>query len=41
MREDAEYRREYEALAEEFDLIAARLDARSQAGLTHARLPCR
>jgi predicted transcriptional regulator len=38
MREDAEYRRAYEALAEEFDLIAAMLDARSKAGLTQAQV---
>jgi len=36
MRDDPEYRREYEALEEEFALIAAMLDARRKAGLT----PC-
>jgi len=38
MREDPEYRREYEALAEEFALIAAMLDARQKAGLTQAQV---
>ena len=38
MREDAEYRREYEALEEEFSLIAAMLDARQKAGLTQAQV---
>lgn len=37
MREDPEYRREYEALEEEFALIAALIDARSKAGLTQAQ----
>jgi ribosome-binding protein aMBF1 (putative translation factor) len=31
---DAEYRREYEALEEEFSLVAALLEARTRAGLT-------
>ena len=39
MREDPEYRREYEALEEEFALIAAMLDARRKAGLTQALRP--
>lgn len=38
MREDPEYRREYEALEEEFALIAAMLDARQKAGLTQAQV---
>jgi len=38
MREDAEYRREYEALEDEFSLIAAMLDARQKAGLTQAQV---
>ncbi len=38
MREDAEYRREYEALEEEFSFIAAMLDARQKAGLTQAQV---
>lgn len=38
MREDPEYRREYEALEEEFALIAAMIDARSKAGLTQAQV---
>ncbi len=38
MPEDAEYRREYEALEEEFSLIAAMLDARQKAGLTQAQV---
>jgi len=37
-REDAEYRREYDALEEEFSLIAAMLDARQKAGLTQAQV---
>ena len=31
---DADYRREYESLEEEFSLTAALIDARSRAGLT-------
>ena len=31
---DPEYRREYEALGEEFSLAAALIDARTRAGLT-------
>lgn len=38
MREDSEYRREYDALEEEFALIAAMLDARQKAGLTQAQV---
>lgn len=38
MRDDAEYRREYEALEEETALIAAMLDARQKAGLTQAQV---
>lgn len=38
MLEDAAYRREYEALDEEFSLIAAMLDARQKAGLTQAQV---
>lgn len=38
MSEDAEYRREYEALEEEFAMIAAMLDARRKAGLTQAQV---
>jgi ribosome-binding protein aMBF1 (putative translation factor) len=38
MREDPEYRREYDALEEEYALIAAMLDARRKAGLTQAQL---
>ena len=38
MREDPEYRCEYEALEEEFALIAALIDARSKAGLTQAQV---
>lgn len=38
MRDDPEYRREYEALEEEFSLIGAMLDARSKAGLTQAQV---
>lgn len=38
MRDDAEYRREYEALEKEFSLIAAMLDARQKAGLTQAQV---
>ena len=37
MKEPA-YRREYEALAEEFALASALLDARSRAGLTQAQV---
>lgn len=38
MREDPDYRREYDALEEEFALVAAMLDARSKAGLTQAQV---
>ena len=38
MSDNPEYRREYEALEEEFALIAALLDARSKAGLTQAQV---
>ena len=38
MRDDPEYRREYEALEEEFVLIAAMLDARRKAGLSQAQV---
>jgi len=38
MRDDPEYRREYEALEEEFTLIAAMLDARRKAGLSQAQV---
>lgn len=38
MRENADYRREYDALEEEFSLIAAMLDARQKAGLTQAQV---
>lgn len=38
MREDPEYRREYDALEEEFSLIAAMLDARQKSGLTQAQV---
>lgn len=38
MREDAEYRREYETLEEKISLIAAMLDARQNAGLTQAQV---
>ena len=38
MREDAAYRREYEALEEETTLIGAMLDARQRAGLTQAQV---
>jgi DNA-binding XRE family transcriptional regulator len=38
MRDDAEYRREYEALEEEFSLMGAMLDARREAGLTQAQV---
>ena len=35
---DADYRREYEALEEEFSLTAALIDARSRAGLTQEQV---
>jgi ribosome-binding protein aMBF1 (putative translation factor) len=35
---DPEYRREYEALEEEFSLIHALIEARSRAGLTQAEV---
>ena len=38
LREDVEYRREYEALEEEFSQITAVLDARQKAGLTQAQV---
>lgn len=38
MRVDGAYRREYEALQEEYDLIAAMLDARATAGLTQSEV---
>ncbi|MBF0482835.1 MAG: helix-turn-helix transcriptional regulator [Desulfovibrionaceae bacterium] len=38
MRDDPEYRREYEALEEEYNLVEAMLDARQQAGLTQAQV---
>jgi len=38
MRDDPEYRREYEALEEEYNLIEAMLDARQKAGLTQAQV---
>ena len=38
MREDAEYRREYETLEEKISLIAAMLDARQKASLTQAQV---
>ncbi len=36
--QDDEYRREYEALEEEFSLIASLLEARTRAGLTQAQV---
>jgi ribosome-binding protein aMBF1 (putative translation factor) len=36
--EDPKYRREYEALAEEFSLVAALLEARTRAGLTQEQV---
>jgi DNA-binding XRE family transcriptional regulator len=36
--EKPEYRREYEALEEEFSLTAAMIEARSRAGLTQAQV---
>lgn len=36
--QDPEYRREYEALDEEFALMKALIDARAQAGLTQEQL---
>jgi ribosome-binding protein aMBF1 (putative translation factor) len=38
---DPKYRREYEALEEEFSLVAALIDARTRAGLTQEELACR
>ena len=38
MKEDLEYRREYEALEEEFALIEALMIARAQSGLTQAEV---
>ena len=38
MRDDPEYRREYEALGGEFSLIEAMLDARHRAGLTQSQV---
>jgi transcriptional regulator with XRE-family HTH domain len=38
MRDDEEYRREYDALEEEFQLMSQMLQARSNAGLTQAEL---
>ncbi|MBN9305295.1 MAG: transcriptional regulator [Devosia sp. 67-54] len=38
MADDPEYRREYEALDEEFALMKALIDARAQAGLTQEQL---
>jgi len=38
MRDDPEYRREYEALEEEFALIGAMLDARRKAGLSQSQV---
>jgi predicted transcriptional regulator len=35
---DSEYRREYEALEEEFSLVAALVDARTRAGLTQEQV---
>ena len=35
---DAKYRREYEALEEEFSLVAALLEARTRAGLTQEQV---
>jgi len=36
--QDAEYKREYEALEEEFSLVASLIEARSRAGLTQHEL---
>jgi len=36
--QDPKYRREYEALEEEFSLIAALIDARTRAGLTQEQV---
>src|ERR1039457_6635896 len=36
--EDPKYRREYEALAEEFSLVTALLEARTRAGLTQEQV---
>jgi len=38
MMANPEYRREYDALEEEFALIAAMLDARQKSGLTQAQV---
>ncbi len=38
MRNDAEYRREYEALGEEFSLVEAMVQARLTQGLTQAQV---
>lgn len=38
MRNDAEYRREYEALGEEFSLVEAMIQARLAHGLTQAQV---
>jgi len=35
---DAKYRREYKALAEEFSLVAALIEARTRAGLTQEQV---
>ncbi|MEX2261539.1 MAG: helix-turn-helix transcriptional regulator [Bryobacteraceae bacterium] len=35
---DAEYRREYDALEEEFSLVAALIEARTRAGLTQEQV---
>ncbi|MGH9646402.1 MAG: helix-turn-helix domain-containing protein, partial [Bryobacteraceae bacterium] len=35
---DSKYRREYDALAEEFSLVAALIEARTRAGLTQEQL---
>jgi transcriptional regulator with XRE-family HTH domain len=35
---DAKYRREYEALEEEFSLVAALIEARTRAGLTQEQV---
>jgi len=37
--EDPEYRKEYEALAEEFALASALIQARARAGLTQEKSP--
>jgi len=38
MREDPEYRREYDALEEEFSFVRQMIQARLQAGMTQAQL---